>query len=471
MSLALKPVILAGGAGSRLWPLSRLEHPKQFISLDGVMTMLQATARRLSSLPPVTDSIVVCNQNYRFTVAEQLREIDAEGLLVLEPTGKDSAPAVAVAAFSCEDEDPVLLVMPADHRIKDEKSFSAAISTGIPLAEAGDLVTFGIVPTDAHTGYGYIETDGDICSDLGFTRVASFREKPNFEVAQEYVSSGNYLWNSGIFLFRASRYLEELRTHRPLIYEACRAAFESRTVDQDFQWLHPESFEDCPSESIDYAVFENSENSVVVPLDAGWSDIGSWRSFWEASDKDDFGNAKLGDVIFSDTTDSLGYTDGQLLVGIGLADVAVVCTHDAVLVTKKSDAEKAKQIAQSIAKKGRVEAIHHREVHRPWGKFESICRGDRYQVKKITVKPGASLSLQMHYHRSEHWVIVSGTASVTTGDSQKILGTDESIYIKQGSVHALGNPGKMPLELIEIQTGDYLGEDDIVRFEDRYGRV
>ena len=458
-------MIMAGGSGSRLWPLSRASHPKQFLSLHGDNTMLQSTAKRMAGLD-VQSSVTICNEEHRFFVAEQLREIDKLGSIILEPVGRNTAPAIALAAFFAED-DPLLLVLAADHVIQDTESFNRAVSAALPLAESGKLVTFGIVPNEPHTGYGYIKKGEE--KGAGFA-VEQFVEKPSFELAQDYVSSGEYLWNSGMFLFKASKYLDELKNFRPDIYHACKSAMADTRVDIDFLRVDKATFESCPSESVDYAVMEKTRDAVVVPLDAGWSDIGSWSSLWDISEKDSSGNVTHGDVMVHNSNNSYIRTDGALVAALGVNDLVIVSTKDVLMVAHKDSVEDVKVLAQQLKSESRSEWELHREVYRPWGKYDSIDSGDRYQAKRITVKPGAKLSVQLHHHRAEHWVVVSGTARVTNGDKTFLLSENESTYIPIGVVHALENPGKVELELIEVQSGSYLGEDDIVRFEDRYGR-
>jgi|TARA_B110000090_G_scaffold139679_1_gene153587 mannose-1-phosphate guanylyltransferase len=464
--VSIVPVIMAGGSGTRLWPLSRAAHPKQFLRLHGEDTMLQATVKRLSGLD-IQSSITICNEEHRFFVAEQLREIDKLGSIILEPVGRNTAPAIALAALTVKD-DPLLLVLAADHVIQDEAAFNAAVVRAIPLAEAGKLVTFGIVPSEPDTGYGYIKRGNDFGE--GFT-VDEFAEKPSLEVAQGYISSGEYYWNSGMFLFRASSYIEELNKFRPDILEQCKASVMDVKADLDFLRINKETFESCPAESIDYAVMEKTSQAVVVSMDAGWSDIGSWSSLWDISEKDGDGNSTHGDVILHNTHNSYVKTDERLVAAIGVNDLVIVSTKDALMVAHKDSVQDVKIITANLKARSRREWELNHEVFRPWGKYDSIDSGDRYQVKRITVKPGAKLSVQMHHHRSEHWVVVSGTARVTNGESTFLLAENESTYIQAGIVHALENPGKVDLELIEVQTGLYLGEDDIVRFEDIYGRV
>ena len=459
-------VVMAGGSGTRLWPISRATHPKQFLALEGDSTMLQETMGRLTDLN-VDSSITICNEEHRFFVAEQLREIDQLGSIILEPVGRNTAPAIALAALTAKD-DPLLLVLAADHVIKDEAAFNRAVSKAIPLAESGKLVTFGIVPTEAHTGYGYIKRGADQGS--GFD-VDQFVEKPTAEIAEGYVKSGDYYWNSGMFLFKASRYLEELQKFRPDIYAACESSIGDVQSDLDFLRIDKPAFEACPSESVDYAVMEKTADAMVVPMDAGWSDIGSWSSLWDVSEKDADGNAVQGDVMLHDSTNSYVRSSDQLVAAVGVDNLVVVATKDVVMVADKDRVQDVKLIAQKLKQQARSEWELNREVYRPWGKYDSIDQGERYQVKRITVKPGAKLSVQMHHHRAEHWIVVSGTASVTKGDETFLLTENQSTYIPVGVVHALENPGKFELELIEVQSGTYLGEDDIVRFEDLYGRT
>jgi mannose-1-phosphate guanylyltransferase len=464
--MSICAVIMAGGNGTRLWPLSRAGHPKQFLKLYGEQTMLQETVSRLSGLN-IQSSVTICNEDHRFFVAEQLREINKLGSIILEPVGRNTAPAIALAALSVED-DPLLLVLAADHVIKNQEAFTEAVSKAIPLAEAGKLVTFGVVANEPHTGYGYIKRGVE--QGAGFV-VDEFVEKPSVELAQTYLSSGTYYWNSGMFLFKASRYLEELKKFRPEIYEACEFSLIDVQSDLDFLRINREKFESCPSESVDYAVMEKTTDAVVVPMDAGWSDIGSWSSLWDISKKDGDGNAIHGDVIVHNASNSYVRTDGKLVAAIGVEDLVIISTKDVLMVAHKDCVQDVKIIAQELKANSRSEWELHREVCRPWGKYDSIDHGERYQVKRITVNPGAKLSVQMHHHRAEHWVVVSGSAKVTNGNKTFLLAEKESTFIPAGVVHALENPGKIPLELIEVQSGSYLGEDDIVRFEDNYGRV
>ncbi|CAM4378262.1 mannose-1-phosphate guanylyltransferase/mannose-6-phosphate isomerase [Stenotrophomonas indicatrix] len=462
------PVILSGGSGTRLWPLSREAYPKQFLPLVGDDTMLQATWKRVASIAGAAP-IVVANQEHRFMAAEQLRECKVlPQALILEPVGRNTAPAIAIAALQAlaGGNDALLLVLPSDHVVRNEAAFHAAVKQAAVAAEAGKLVTFGIVPTAAETGYGYIKA----ASGEGVRAVDRFVEKPDQATAEKYVSSGEYYWNSGMFLFKASRYLKELETLQPAILAACRAALDKAARDNDFIRLDAEAFAASPNDSIDYAVMEKTADAAVVPLDAGWNDVGSWSALWEVSDKDADGNACHGDVIALDCKDSYAYGN-RLIAMVGLQDVVVVETDDAVFVGHKDRVQDVKEIVGQIKRDGRSEAAAHRKVYRPWGAYDSIDNGARFQVKRITVKPGATLSLQMHHHRAEHWIVVSGTAEVTRGDEVILLSENQSTYIPLGVTHRLKNPGKLPLELIEVQSGSYLGEDDIVRFEDQYGRA
>ena len=464
----IKAVIMAGGSGTRLWPLSRAAHPKQFLALHGDDTMLQATFKRLGGLD-IQSSVTICNEEHRFFVAEQLREIDKLGSIILEPVGRNTAPAIALAALSLpEGEDAFLLVLAADHVIQDAAAFTKTVMNAIPLAEAGKLVTFGIVAHEPNTGYGYIrkgESQGP-----GFA-VDAFVEKPSIEIAKEYLESDNYFWNSGMFLFKASRYLEELKKHRPDIYEACQLSMKDTSKDNDFFRVDEAAFDACPSDSIDYAVMEKTDDAVVVPMDAGWSDIGSWSSLWDISDKDSNGNVTYGDVMLHESHNSYIRTDGKLVAAIGVDDLVIVSTKDVLVVAHKDSVQDVKVVAQQLKAESRTEWENHREVYRPWGKYDSIDNGNNYQVKRLTVNPGARLSVQMHYHRSEHWVVVSGQARVHYDDQIHDLSVNESTYHGKEVVHALENVGDVPLELIEVQVGSYLGEDDIVRFDDVYGRV
>ncbi len=462
------PVILSGGSGTRLWPLSREAYPKQFLPLVGDDTMLQATWKRVASIAGAAP-IVVANQEHRFMAAEQLRECKVlPQALILEPVGRNTAPAIAIAALQAMagGNDALLLVLPSDHVVRNETAFHAAVKQAAIAAEAGKLVTFGIVPTAPETGYGYIKA----AAGEGVRAVDRFVEKPDLATAEQYVASGEYFWNSGMFLFKASRYLKELEALQPAILAACRQALDKAARDNDFIRLDADAFAASPNDSIDYAVMEKTADAAVVPLDAEWNDVGSWSALWEVSDKDADGNACHGDVIALDCKDSYAYGN-RLIAMVGLQDVVVVETDDAVFVGHKDRVQDVKEIVGQIKRDGRSEAAAHRKVYRPWGAYDSIDNGARFQVKRITVKPGATLSLQMHHHRAEHWIVVSGTAEVTRGDEVILLSENQSTYIPLGVTHRLKNPGKLPLELIEVQSGSYLGEDDIVRFEDSYGRA
>ncbi len=463
------PVIMAGGSGSRLWPLSRELYPKQFLKLTSDFSMLQETVFRLSGLehaPP----LLICNEEHRFIAAEQLRLVkcDHSGI-ILEPEGRNTAPAIALAALKAikQNEDPILLVLAADHVIKHKTAFEQAVNTAKPLADAGELVTFGITPDAPETGYGYIKA-GKLEGEA--FQVERFVEKPNATLAKAYLDSGEYYWNSGMFLFKASSYLAELERYRPDILTACKLAIESVETDMEFIRVNKTAFLECPDDSIDYAVMEKSQRVKMVPMNAGWSDVGSWSALWEVSSKDEHDNFTRGDVLAVDTSHSYLYAENKLIATVGVEDLIVIETKDAVLVAHKDKVQKVKEIVNLLKSSGRSEHKIHREVLRPWGKFDSIDVGERDQVKRITVKPGEKLSLQMHHHRSEHWIVVSGTAKVTNGDKTFLVSENQSTYIPIGAKHALENPGKMPLEMIEVQTGSYLSEDDIVRFEDRYGR-
>ena len=464
--MSICAVVMAGGSGTRLWPLSRAGRQKQFLNLAGDDSMLQSTLKRLNDLK-VESVVTICNEEHRFFVAEQQREIGVSGAIILEPVGRNTAPAITLAALAA-DGDSLLLVLAADHFIKDEAAFCQTITSAIPLAEEGRLVTFGIVPTEPNTGYGYIKRGPQ--SGVGY-KVDSFVEKPSAEVAQQYLESKDFYWNSGMFLFKASRYIEELQKFRPDIYEACKAAMGTLVSDQDFVRVGKNEFEGCPSESVDYAIMENTADAIVVPMKADWSDIGSWAALRDIAEQDANGNSVHGDTILHKTKNCLVRAEDRLTVTIGVEDIVVVSTKDVVMVAHKDHIQDIKLIVEQLKSVDRSEWELHREVCRPWGKYDSIDNGDRYQVKRITVKPGAKLSVQMHHHRAEHWIVVSGIAKVTNGDNTFLLSENESTYIPVGEIHALENPGKLDLELIEVQSGSYLGEDDIVRFEDKYGRV
>lgn len=457
------PVILSGGAGTRLWPLSRELYPKQLLKLGGESTLLQDTARRIAGAP-----IVVCNHEHRFIVAEQLREAGIEPrAVVIEPMGRNTAPAVAVAAQMLP-ADALMLVMPSDHLIRDEDAFTAAVARAVPLAEQGMLVTFGIRPHEPNTGYGYIKR-GEPAGD-GYL-VEAFVEKPAADLARRYLESGDYLWNSGIFLFQAGPYLDELELHQPAMVRGCRTALDKGAADLFFFRLDGESFAAITGLSIDYAVMEHTDKAAVVPVDMGWSDIGSWSALWREAGLDADGNAIQGDVIAIDSRNSYIRSERPLVAAIGCDDMVVVATDDAVLVAPKSHDQDVKRIVESLKSAGRPEATMPTRCYRPWGWFQTIDEGHRFLVKHIQVEPGAKLSLQKHWHRSEHWIVVTGTAEVTCGDRVFVLRENESTFIPAGTAHRLENPGKVPLRMIEVQSGEYIGEDDIVRLEDAYGRV
>jgi mannose-1-phosphate guanylyltransferase/mannose-1-phosphate guanylyltransferase/mannose-6-phosphate isomerase len=517
------PVIMSGGAGTRLWPLSRELYPKQLLPLVNDATLLQETQLRLKGLQNLAEPLVVCNESHRFMVAEQLRQVGCPaGAIMLEPVGRNTAPAVAVAALQAlgAGDDPILLVLPADHVIVDAETFRGAVVVGAELAGAGKLVTFGIVPTKAETGYGYIraaerlecssqfsviscQLDKDchsssvtchLCEDqnrysspvichLEKTKdqgqrtndsaafpVAEFVEKPDQATAESYLASGDYYWNSGMFMFRASRYLEELEKFAPEMLACCREALGKAQRDLDFVRLDAAAFAACPKDSIDYAVMEKTADAVVIPLDAGWSDVGSWSALWEVGQSDVEGNVVRGDVLTHDSRNCYLHSTGRMVAAVGLEDHVVVETADAVLVARRDRAQDVKAIVEQLKAQGRGEALLHRRVNRPWGSYETIDQCERFQVKRITVNPGASLSLQLHHHRAEHWIVVKGTARITRGEDTVVLSENQSTYIPLGVKHRLENPGLIPLELIEVQSGAYLGEDDIVRFDDKYGR-
>jgi mannose-1-phosphate guanylyltransferase/mannose-6-phosphate isomerase len=466
----LIPVVLSGGSGTRLWPLSREHHPKQFLPLVGLESMLQDTVRRLAGLDP-SKPIIICHETHRFIVAEQMRQIGAEpAAIVLEPVGRNTAPAVAVAALAAirsSGEEAMLLVLPADHLIADVAAFQAAVRTGLAAARAGRLVTFGVVPTAPETGYGYIRRGAG--AGPAFP-ISEFVEKPDAARAAQYLASGDYLWNSGMFLFGARRYLDELARYAPAMLEATTAALGAATHDLDFLRLPAAEFARCPSDSIDYAVMEKTEDAVVVPLEAGWSDVGSWSALHAALPADANGNVSRGDVVTEDSSGCYLYSSGRLVTAVGLKDHVVIETKDAVMVAPKARVQDVKNLVAKLKASGRTEATLHREVARPWGSYDSVDSGQRFQVKRLTVKPGATLSMQMHHHRAEHWIVVSGTAKITCGDRVFLLSENESTYIPVGATHRIENPGRVPLHVVEVQSGSYLGEDDIVRFEDNYGR-
>jgi len=463
------PVILSGGSGTRLWPMSRSTYPKQFLPLVSERTMVQETVLRLRGLGSLQAPIAVCNKEHRFLMAEQLREVcSMPQSIILEPVGRNTAPAVAIAAFAAKNPDDILLVLPADHVITDVDAFQTSVTKAEALAEQGFLVTFGIVPTEAQTGYGYIKRAAETTGDA--YKVAEFVEKPNAEIAQQYVDSGDYYWNSGMFAFKASRYLEELEKFAPNIYKSSKIAFEQAEIDDDFVRINECAFLQCPSDSIDYAVMENTDAAVVIPLDANWNDVGSWSALWEVADKDATNNATTGDVIAIDTQGSFIYSANKLVATIGLKDYVVVETDDAVMVAPKDRVQDVKAVVAELKANKRCEAEVHRKGYRPWGHYDTVDLGDRHKTKRIVVSPGAKLSEQKHHHRAEHWIVVKGTALVTKDGETLLLTENQSTYIPLGVIHRLENPGVIPLEMVEVQSGSYLGEDDIVRFDDKYGR-
>ncbi|TCK18097.1 mannose-1-phosphate guanylyltransferase/mannose-6-phosphate isomerase [Thiogranum longum] len=467
------PVILSGGAGSRLWPASREFYPKPMLPMFGKHTLLQDTTTRLDGVDSVQSPLFVCNEEHRFLVAEQVRALDKEAeAIMLEPEGRNTAPALTLAALHLAGKDPdaVMVVMPADHVIPDRASFTETVERGGELAQKGYLVTFGVVADKPETGYGYINRGKEI-EDSGSFTVDRFVEKPDATTAQGYVDSGDYYWNSGIFVMRADRWLEEIGKYQPDILAACRVAMEHGKSDADFLRADKSAFLESPSDSIDYAVMEKTDRAAVVPMETHWSDVGSWSSIWEVSERDEDGNVARGDVLTHDTKNSLLMADQRCIAAVGLDNMIVVETADAVLVADKRNSQDVKSIVSQLKASDREEYRFHSRVYRPWGDYEGIDNGARYQVKRLTVKPGAQLSLQMHHHRAEHWIVVSGTAKVTRGDDVFMLSENESTYIPLGTTHRLENPGNIPLEIIEVQSGSYLGEDDIVRFEDVYNRV
>jgi mannose-1-phosphate guanylyltransferase/mannose-6-phosphate isomerase len=466
---AIRPVILCGGSGTRLWPLSRTYHPKQFIELDEG-TLFGRTVQRAAGLPGAGKPIVVCNENHRFFAAGILQELGVAADILLEPQARNTAPAIALAAMAAREdgEDPLLLVLPSDHVIAPDAALAAAVGSAAAAAGNGALVTFGVTPTRPETGYGYIRQGA--AAGPGVFRVDRFVEKPGREEAERLLGEGGYTWNSGMFLFRASSFLDELTRHAPAIHAACQKAWAVRSRDLDFVRIDRDSFGASPSDSIDYAVMERTTAACVVPLTADWNDLGSWKAFYDISARDDQGNARVGDVVALDSENCYLHATHRLLTTLGVKGLVVVETADAVLVADWSRTQEVKKLIEKLARAGRSEADTHVKVYRPWGTYESLSFGGRFQVKRIVVNPGKVLSLQFHHHRAEHWVVVRGTARITVGDEVRLISEDQSTYIPLGAVHRMENPGRIPLEIIEVQTGAYLGEDDIVRIEDSYGR-
>ena len=473
----ITPVILCGGTGTRLWPVSRASYPKQYWALygDTEETLLQQTHKRLKGLKGLVDPFLICHEDHRFIVAEQMRQINVEpSAILLEPIGRNTAPAIGVAALKATEqgEDPLLLVLAADHVIQDEKQFLLAIEAGTVQAQAGRLVTFGIVPTTPETGYGYIEAAKQIeREDLQGVPIASFIEKPDKKNAEKFLSDSRYMWNSGMFLFQASTIINELELFAPEIISSCRAALDQEESDLDFLRLEKEAFAKCPNSAIDVAVMEKTQLGTVIPLNAGWSDIGSWSALWETTEQDENGNVLRGQVIADNSHNCYLRSEHRLVVGLGVENLLVIETDDAVLVAAQNEAQNVKNIVKMLESQGKTESIAHQKIYRPWGNYTGVIKGNRWQVKLIEVKPGASLSLQMHHHRAEHWVVVKGTALIERDGEKSLLGENQSTYIPLGCKHRLSNPGRVPVELIEIQSGNYLDEDDIVRFEDLYGRI
>ena len=473
----LLPLILCGGSGSRLWPLSRESYPKQYLALigDSSKTLLQQTLERLSGINNHDDPIFICNEEHRFIVAEQLRTMNVKPRkIILEPFARNTAPAIAIAALKAIENgsDPILFVLASDHLIKDNHQFIKSISAAKACAENGDLVTFGIIPTSPEVGYGYIESIEPLKIDsFVASPISRFIEKPNFEKAKKLVKDPHFTWNSGMFLFKASIFLEELEKYSPQVLRSCKKALNENLLDMDFQRLDKEAFKNCPNISIDVAVMEKTKLGVVLPLNVGWSDVGSWKSLWDVSKEDENGNVLIGNIISKDSSNCYVRSENRLIVSLGIENLLIVETNDAILVAEKQCDQDVKQIVNQLIEENRAEAKTHRKVYRPWGHYTSVVEGARWQVKRIVVNPQASLSLQMHHHRAEHWIVVKGTANVEINDENSILGENQSIYIPLGSKHRLTNPGRIPLVLIEVQSGAYLSEDDIVRFDDIYGRI
>ncbi len=471
------PVILSGGSGSRLWPMSREMNPKQFLSLCGEHSMLQETMTRLEGVAELAAPIIVCNEEHRFLVAQQMRDIGvAIDKIILEPVGRNTAPAICAAAEYIKGKasaagDDVMLILAADHVIQDRQRFHQVVEAGARIAQQGQLITFGIVPDKAETGYGYIRRAEALNEQDDAYRVAEFVEKPDLATAEQYFASGDYYWNSGMFMFQAKAILQEMESLSEAIFKAVKTAVSEGTTDLDFCRLGVDAFTASPSDSIDYAVMEKTDKAVVLPLDAQWNDVGAWSALWDVNERDSDGNVLQGDVLTHELTNSYVHADERMVAVIGMDNCVVVETADAVLVVDKSRSQDVKQIVNQLKHSGRAEALLHQRVYRPWGSYETLEETERFKVKRIIVTPGAKLSLQMHHHRAEHWVVVKGTARITCGDKEFIMTEDQSNYIPLGTMHRLENPGVIPLEIIEIQTGSYLGEDDIARFDDNYGRV
>jgi len=484
--MLIQPVVLSGGSGTRLWPLSREKYPKQLLPLIGEDSLLQATVRRLEGIADaeLAAPMVVCGEEYRFVIAEQLRLMDKSGTIVLEPKGRNTAPALTLAALAAikNGADPVLLVMPADHVITNIAAFQAVVSQGAALAAEGAVVTFGITPDAPETGYGYIQAGATYSGKTGHGNptanlIARFVEKPDAATAQTYLDAGTYLWNSGLFMMRASVWLSAMGACRADILAACQSAWDQGSTDGEFARVDKDIFANCPSDSIDYAVMErlaagagSLPPGVVIPLSAGWSDVGAWDALWQVLPKDSSGNVAQGDVLLQDCSNTLALSEGRLIACVGVTDLVVIETADAILVAHKDKTQDVKKIVDILKQQGRVEGSIHRKVFRPWGSYDGVDAGERFQVKRIVVKPGGILSLQMHHHRAEHWIVVSGTAKITRGEEVFLLSENQSTFIPLGTTHRLENPGRVELEMIEVQSGSYLGEDDIVRFEDVYGR-
>ncbi|HEY9209587.1 mannose-1-phosphate guanylyltransferase/mannose-6-phosphate isomerase [Acidovorax sp.] len=480
--MLIQPVVLSGGSGTRLWPLSREKYPKQLLALMGDDSLLQATLRRVEGTPgaDIAPPLVVCNEEYRFVVAEQLRVIGTQGRIVLEPVGRNTAPALTLAALAAQSggADPVLLVMPSDHVVAQPAVFQEGVRHAARLAQDGAIVTFGITPDRPETGYGYIQAGASV-GDGGARTITRFVEKPDLATAEGYLQAGDYLWNSGLFVLRASVWLQALERCRPDILAACQASWKDGVSDLSFLRVGAEAFAACPSDSIDYAVMErlggaqsllDLPSGVVVPLSAGWSDVGAWDALWQILPKDAQGNVAQGRTLMQDSRNTLALSSGRLLACVGVQGLVVVETPDAVLVADQRHTQDVKKIVDRLKRDGRTEGLLHRKVYRPWGWYDGVDAGERFQVKRILVKPGGKLSLQMHHHRAEHWIVVRGTARVTKGDEVFLLSENQSTYIPLGVTHRLENPGQVDLEMIEVQSGSYLGEDDIVRFDDLYGR-